>query len=99
MVPLDYVLAVAVLTAPPSGDEAGLPREHGCVARTIKEVALFWEVLDPREAAGFFGKPDDYDHDIQLLRKRVRELAGAPLASDALRFPGREAVCEMLSFN
>lgn len=98
MIPLDHVLAVAVLMTP-IGDEASPPREHACVARTIKEVALFWEVLDPREAVSYFGKPDDFDNDVQLLRKRVSELADAPLASDALRFPGRDAACEMLTFN
>jgi hypothetical protein len=99
MVPLDYVLAVAVLTAPPSSDETTVLRTHACIARTIREVALFWEVLDPREIPTFFSRPADFDQDIQLLRKRVHELKDAPAVSDALRFPGREAACEMLSFN
>jgi hypothetical protein len=62
-------------------------------------VALFWELLDPREADYFLAKPADFDQDLQLLRRRYRDLADAPLASDALRFPGREAACELLTFN
>jgi hypothetical protein len=98
MVPLDYVLAVALLAAPDPGNATALP-EHACLARTVKEVALFWEVLDPREAPFFFRKPADFDADVQLLRKRHRELLDAPPASDALRFPGRETACDLLTFN
>jgi hypothetical protein len=73
--------------------------EHACLARTVKEVALFWEVLDAREAPLFFRKPGDFSADAQLLRKRHQELADAPPASDAQRFPGRETACDLLTFN
>jgi hypothetical protein len=99
MVPLDYVLAVAVLTAPAGPGDAPPLGEHAGLARSLREVAVFWEVLDPREAAYFLGKPADFDQDVQLLRRRYRELADAPPVSDALRFPGREAACELLTFN
>jgi hypothetical protein len=56
-------------------------------------------VLDAREAALFFRKPRDFSADVQLLRKRRQDLADAPPASDALRFPSRETACDLLTFN
>jgi hypothetical protein len=98
---LDYVLAVAVLTAPTGSDcPAHSPlTEHRCLGRVLKDVALHWELLDPRETNAFFRRPDDFPVDVQLLRRRYRLLAEAPFCSDALRFPTREACCELLTFN
>jgi hypothetical protein len=99
MIPLDYVLAVAVLTVP-GGSAEGIPLgEHVCLARPIREVALRWEVLDPREARCFLCRVESFESDVRLLQKRQAELADSPLVRDAERFPVRELVCEVLTFN
>lgn len=99
MFPFDYVLAVAVLIAPLDQVRSEeLPRQPG-LGRTIKEVALFWEILDRRESPSFFARPLDFAQDLELLRTRYRTLADAPPASDAYRFPPRDTACELLSFN
>jgi hypothetical protein len=98
MVPLDYVLAVAALTAPASaGEEA--PAAHACLRPAVRAVALGWEILDPREARTMLARPAEFAADLRLLRRRCGELADAPPLCDAGRFADRELVCELLAFN
>jgi hypothetical protein len=99
MMPLDYVLAVAALTATGGWEEGDRLHEHACLARPVRTVALHWEILDHREARSVLGRPDDFAVDLQLLRRRYRELVDAPPLVDCMRFPGRELVCELLAFN
>src|SRR5258708_37572851 len=98
MVPLDYVLAVAALIGN-GGVEGESLREHACLARPVRAVAVHWEILDRREARFVMAKPDDFAPDLQLLRKRYRELSDAPPVIDCMRFPSRELVCDLLTFN
>lgn len=99
MVPLDYVLAVAVLTAPLDPTEPVGLAEHACLLPALRQLAQAWEVLDPREHNYVLVRAEDFAADAQLLRKRYHELADAPPVSDALRFPSRELTCELLTFN
>jgi hypothetical protein len=99
MVPLDYVLAVAVLTTPVGDAEAVPLVEHAYLARPIREVALHWEILDPREVDYVLNRSDSFEADLRLLRRRYDELADAPPVIDAVRFPTRDLVCELLTFN
>jgi hypothetical protein len=99
MVPLDYVLAVAVLTAP-SGHPEGEPlREHACLAKPLVALALQWELLDPREAALMALQPEGFEADLRHMQRRYHELIDAPPLVDHQRFPCRELACEFLTFN
>lgn len=99
MVPLDYVLAVVVLTAPLENADPQCLAEHRGLMRTIRQVAEDWEILDRREHNHLLARPEEFSADVRLLRKRYHELAEAPPVSDALRFPCRELTCELLTFN
>jgi hypothetical protein len=99
MVPLDYILAVALLTAPIERSALPALPEHVCLMPTLREVVRGWELLDPREGKYVLVQPDDLVADVCLLQGRYQELMDAPPVSDAQRFPCREAVCEMLTFN
>ncbi|MFO0927059.1 MAG: hypothetical protein U0736_08450 [Gemmataceae bacterium] len=99
MVPLDYVLAVAVLVAPLDSTDPIPLAEHACLMRAMREVAQGWEILDRREHNYVLLRADDFAADAHLLRKRYHELADAPPVSDAGRFPSRELACELLTFN
>jgi hypothetical protein len=99
MAPLDYVLAVALLLAPPEkGDPVPLP-EFTSLGPTVQALALSWEVLDPRETSYVLARPLHFDTDLRLVRQRSHDLADAPPLADAQRFPPRDTICEMLSFN
>jgi hypothetical protein len=99
MVPLDFVLALAVLLAPADAAGAPAPSEHAGLWRTVQAVALALEVLDPREMRGVLARPQDFEADLALIRKRHRELGDAPPVCDAWRFPARELAVNMLAVN
>jgi hypothetical protein len=100
MIPIDYVLAVALLT---SGPEAGdLPAGGAGLAAarpSLQALAVSWEVLDTRETRYVLARPEDFPADLKLLRRRYRELADAPPLHDCMRFPDRALINELLAFN
>jgi hypothetical protein len=99
MLPLDYVLAVAALTAPAGCGECESLREHACLTRPVLTLALTWEILDPREQRSVLTRPDDLEGDLPMLRRRYQDLADAPPVIDGMRFPNRECAAELLAFN
>lgn len=94
------LVAAALLMGPgkdlPVADQAQL---HAAVGPALRSLAIRWEIMDPREAGELLAQPDDFANGLQILRARYRELANAPPACEALRFPGREVVGDVLAFN
>ena len=99
MVPLDYVLAVAVLVAGPRCEAPQSLAEHNCLAPSLTNLALSWELIDPREEGLLFARSSDFVCDVELVQRRYRELIDAPPVCDALRFPNKEIAGELLTFN
>jgi hypothetical protein len=100
MLPLDYLLAVALLTSNPEAGDFPLAPEGLAAARpTLQALAVSWEVLDPREMRYVLTRPEDFSADLKLLRRRHRELLDAPPLQDCMRFPDRALVNELLAFN
>jgi hypothetical protein len=97
MLPYDYVLAVALLTASPGAAE----NEHppAALRLPVQELAIRWEILDSRELRYILARPEDFASDLNLLRRRFRDLFNAPALADCQRFPDRPVVNELLSFN
>ena len=100
MVPLDYMLAVAVLVAGPPR-ETPMPgmQEHSCLARSLTNLALSWELIDPREESLLFARSADFPCDIELVQRRYADLIDAPPLCDTLRLPNKDIACELLAFN
>ena len=97
MLPIQYLLAAALLTAPAEKDVAIAPQLFGTVGPVLQKVALQWEILDDREKRYVLTRPEDFTADLKLLQRRYHELANAPPVSDCLRFPDRTVVSELLS--
>lgn len=95
-----YVMALALLTAPPDeGDAANLSEAHAHLRPAVQALAVQWEVLDPREVRYILARPEDFASDLGLLRRRFTDLLSAPPLSDGLRFPDRTTVNEFLAMN
>jgi hypothetical protein len=62
-------------------------------------LSLQWELLDPREVRYMLSRSEDFKNDLHMLQGRYQELLHAPLLSDSIRFPERNAVNDLLSFN
>jgi hypothetical protein len=100
MVGFDYLLVVTLLTGSPQTPElTALPPLRGNLRPVLQSMCIQWEILDPREVRYILARPEDFLSDLNLLRRRYRDLLDAPPLFDCLRFPNREAVNDMLAFN
>jgi hypothetical protein len=94
------LLAVLLLVFSP-GHPVPQPtaEEFARIAPPLRRFCLEHELLDPRETRYVLARPEDFAADLVLLGRRFRDLADAPPASDAVRFPDRDTVNEALAFN
>jgi hypothetical protein len=100
MFQLDSLLVLAMLTAPVDAPmPAGAGERLDRLRPKLQKLAVRWEILDPREVRYILARPDDFVSDLNLVRRRYQALADAPALSDCQRFPDRDAVNELLSFN
>jgi hypothetical protein len=94
-----YTLAYLVLTSPTEPEIPSRLAESESFRTTLQTLAVRWEIMDPREVRWVLTRPEDFLADLRMLRRRYAELADAPLALDAWRFPDRETVNACLTFN
>lgn len=100
MIPLEYVLATVLLASPVEANEPDdLAPALDSLRPTMQALAVQWEILDPREVRYILSRPEDFNTDQRLLRRRYQELCDAPPLHDAMIFPDRALVKEMLNFN
>src|SRR5207248_2655103 len=96
----DYLLAVVLLTAAPgSSESANQAALFQSLCVPVQVVAIQWEILDPRESRYILVRPEDFLADLNLLRKRYHDLIQAPPANDCYRFPDRNTINNLLTFN
>ena len=98
MMPLDYVLAVAMIVAP-CGERDQFHESYERVRPTVQSVALDMEIMDPREVRFVLTRREDYAGDVELITRRYADLYGAPSLADCVRLPDRGLVTDLLSFN
>ena len=96
----ELVLAAMLLSIPP-GIPATCPPEavFPAMRDAIHQVAVQWEILDERETRYVLSRPEDFCTDLNMLRRRHRELEDAPPVSDCFRFPERPYLNEQVKFN
>jgi hypothetical protein len=95
-----YLLAASLLTTAPDIPEPPIDaRDWPAVQEALQSLAVEWEILDPREVRYVLARHEDFDNDLNLLRRRYQELRDAPKLADAQRFPDRTTVSELLAFN
>jgi hypothetical protein len=100
MTPCDLVLAAALLTSAPGiPEQPPTPDRWPGLQAALHKTAVEWEILDPRETRYVLARVEDYQADLDILRKRQVELADAPKVGDSARFPAREVVNEFIRFN
>jgi hypothetical protein len=115
MVPLNYALAAVLLSSPTEAPTPPDSLDDHVAVRTadppdsldalitvrpaLRDLALDWEILDPREVRYVLTRGEDFPSDLKLLRRRYADLCGAPPLYDCMRFPDRSLVNDMLAFN
>ena len=100
MSPSDLLFATMLLSAPVGTPEQVPPTERWAVVKgSIQQIALEWEILDSRETRYVLVHPEDFQADVDFLRKRRIDLADAPKLADANRLPDRRVMNDYIQFN
>jgi hypothetical protein len=100
MCPLDYALAVALLTTSPDVPvHPNMANDYAYLLPTMHAVAISWEIYDPRQERDFEYRRDDFPDHLKSLREWQRDLRDAPPLHDCQRFPERSLINDMLAFN
>jgi hypothetical protein len=100
MFPYDRLVAAVLLMAPSGNLDADSAKKlPDSVRAQVQSLALHLEILDPREIRYILARPEDFQADLNILRRRFAELANAPGVGDCERFPDRTTVNDLLAFN
>lgn len=96
----ELALAVSLIVSAPGTPAPEFDAdEWPKVQAAVWKVAIDWELMDTRETSFMLTRPEDLKDDLDILRRRYAEFRNAPLLNDSKRFPEREVVNEMISFN
>jgi hypothetical protein len=100
MCPSDLLFAAMLLSAPMGTPEAApTPERWPAVRDALHQTAVDWEILDSRERRYVLTKREDFQDDLDFLRKRRAELAEAPRVAEAERLPDRLTINDCIRFN
>lgn len=90
------LVAASLVTLPPGTPHGPLDPE---TTPAVKAWALDQDLLDRREVNYFFRHDDEFDNDLDVLRRRWASLKDAPPLADAARFPDRDGLGDLLALN
>jgi hypothetical protein len=100
MSPSDLIFAAMLLSAPVGTPEQVPPPDRWqTIQSAIHHTAIDWEILDARETRYVLAKPEDFQEDLDFLRKRRADLEEAPKVGESDRLPSRQAVNDNIRFN
>jgi hypothetical protein len=96
----DVLFAVMLLSAPIGTPEQTPTADRWpTVQAALHQTAVDWEILDARETRYVLAKREDFQVDLDFLRKRKAELAEAPNVIDSFRLPDRQMINDAIRFN
>ena len=88
MSPSDLLFAAMLLSAPMGTPEAApTPERWPAVRDALHQTAVDWEILDSRERRYVLTKREDFQDDLDFLRKRRAELPRRRASSRPSGFP------------
>jgi hypothetical protein len=96
----ELFFAAALMLAPPGAPIPPISSEEWPDLQIqLCQLGVELQILDKREADFLLVKREDLATDLKLLRQRYADLKDSPKVEDLNRFPNREEVNAMLSFN
>jgi hypothetical protein len=94
------VMAFTLLTSPPGAvDLKHPPPGYDALRPVLRQLAVKMELLDPRETQYVLARSEDFLVDLKLLRRRYHNLMDAPPVSECQRFPDRQTINQLLTWN
>jgi hypothetical protein len=76
-----------------------IPERWPVVRDAIHRIAVDWQILDRRETRYILTKLEDFQDDLDFLRKRRADLTEAPTVVEAERFPDKVTINDYIRFN
>lgn len=95
----NFFLAVTLLTAPPEFEDVSPPGDWSGFSSAAQQLAVQWEIMDPREKNYILYDVKNFRGDITMLRVRYFDMKDAPRTWEANRLPPRPFCNEMSGFN
>ncbi|CAN5402665.1 hypothetical protein BH11PLA2_BH11PLA2_27730 [soil metagenome] len=96
----EFAMAFMLLTTPPGVTEPPPDlAKWSVIQSSVQQLAMDWEILDPRETKYILAKPEEYAIDINLLRRRYQDLKEVPRLAEAHRLPDRQTANDLIQFN
>lgn len=95
----DTLLVGLLLALPPGVPEPHPGERFEALAKAGQTVALSQGWMDERETRYTLTRPDDWQADLDTIRRRREELADAPPLSDVHRLPPRDDLIAAIEFN
>ncbi len=100
MEPFKILIAATLLSAPEAPLENYSKEElHQQLQVSLMQVAVHWEIMDPRESHHILCNPRNFFADLQLLKLRYEDLMDAPCVVESDRFPKREVATYFINLN
>lgn len=98
--PTDLILATALLVAPPGSPEPVPAKDRWPAVRSaLVKTALDMEIMDEREQRYMLARVEDFDGDLNLLRRRYVDLADAPRLQDIVFLPNNDVLSNGIKAN
>jgi len=97
---MDVLTAILMLTGMPGTPEP-CPSEADfpAVRKAVHQVAIQWELLDEREVSYVFATRNEFEADLNMLRRRYHTFRDMPRLEEAHRLPERKVVNDLIQFN
>ena len=100
MSPSDLFLAAMMLSAPAgTPEQLPTPDRWQTIQVALQQTAKDWEILDSRETRYILAHREDFQEDLDFLRKRRADLADAPHLATAALLPSRQVMDDYIHFN
>lgn len=100
MSPSDLVLAAMLLSAPVGTIEQAPTQDRWPILQSaLHKTAIEWEILDSRETRYVLAKLDDFQEDLDFLRKRRVDFENLPKVAESERLPTRQLINDYIRFN
>lgn len=95
----EFVLACALLTSPVETPENVTREQFTSLKAAIQETAIEWEIMDEREKSYMLANYQEFQTDLDILRKRYEDLRDAPKLNEGKRFPVKDAASLLAKLN
>lgn len=99
MNPSDLLIALVMLGAPVGTPETISDDRWPEMSVALAHKAVELEILDPRETNHIFKTHNDFQVDLDIVRRRFHKFNGQPMLADVNRFPDKDIINRYMQFN